>query len=169
MLEPHNILFASDLSVDMKTVFERVTALAICENAHIIILHVMEETPDYAEKIRTTFGENVYQTLKKEQKKDARNTLIGKNIDAFNIRKAVAGFFNSSIEHDHALIKEIFVSENGSVADEIVKTAVNEHCSTIVIGCRQNNLETEETGKNRVLKILKNAPVPVLVVPLKDK
>jgi nucleotide-binding universal stress UspA family protein len=169
-----NILFASDLSVNMKKVFEHAATLAICHQANIIVLHVMEETP-YAEKqIRMAFGEQLYQNLKADHRAGARNILIGKNVDALRIRKAIAGFFKGAQQEketseNNSLIKKILVAEGRSIADEITSTAVEEACDVIVMGCKQLGLLADAMGDHVVRKVLKRSKTPVFIVPFPEK
>lgn len=169
------ILFASDLSIKMKEVFEQAAALAICSNSSVIVLHVMEETPSSQKKIRMAFGEQLYQDLKSEQKKGARDILIGKNVDALRIRNAIAGFFKGS-EHEadgkeipgDSLIKKILVSESRSIADEIVSSAQEEDCGMIVMGCKKQGFIAEAMGEHIVRKVIKRSDIPVCVVPFSE-
>lgn len=174
MVQPtKNILFASDLSVDMKQVFEHAATQAVLQNANIIVLHVMEENPGAEKRIRMAFGEELYQNLKSEQKAGARNILIGKNIDALKIRQAISGFFegdeaNNDTAEGNSLIKKILVSEGQSIADEITSTVSEEDCDLIVMGCKQKGLLANAMGDHVVRKILKRSQVPVFVVPISD-
>lgn len=170
---PKKILFASDLSTDMKQVFEHAVTLATCAQASIIVLHVMEESSGFAQKqVRMAFGETLYQDIKKEHKSGARNILIGKNVDALRIRQAIAGFFHEDEKQaeptgEVSPIEKILVMESRSIADEITATAVEEGCDFIVLGCKQQGLLAEAMGNNMVRKVLKRTSVPVFVVPFK--
>lgn len=170
--KPQNILFASDLSVDMKPIFEHAVAMAIYTGADLIVLHVMEEASPSAERqVKMAFGERLYQEIKAKHKSGAQDLLIGKNVDALRIRQAIAGFFedreNAPAQTDSP-IKKILVSEGRSIADEIVSTAVEEDCAFIVMGCRQQGLVAQAMGDKLVRKVLKRSSVPVFVVP-RDK
>jgi nucleotide-binding universal stress UspA family protein len=150
-----NILFASDLSVDMKPVFEHAVAMATYTGANLIVLHVMEEaSPSAQRQVKMAFGENL---------------LIGKNVDALRIRQAIAGFFGGDRDKSPAdaesPIKKILVAEGHSIADEIVSAAVEEDCAFIVMGCRQQGLVAQAMGDKLVRKVLKRSSVPVFVVP----
>jgi len=169
------ILFASDLSTDMKTVFEQAVTLSTLQNAEIVVLHVMEEASKNSERlVRMAFGESLYENLKKEQKTGARNLLTGKNVDALRIRQAIAGFFadgetDAAPMDDASPISKILVTESPSIAADISQTAMAEGCDTIVIGCKQHGRLAEAVGDNVVRKVLKRTSVPVLVVPLGKK
>ena len=169
-----NILFASDLSVNMKQVFGHAATLAICHNANIIVLHVMEETSNSDKRIRMAFGEQLYQNLKAEHRSGARNILIGKNVDALRIRQAIAGFFkgteqNKASAENNSLIKKILVTEGRSIANEIVSTAAEEECDVIVMGCKQQGLLAEAMGDHVVRKVLKRSKVPIFMVPFMEE
>lgn len=175
MVQPvKNILFASDLSINMKQIFEHAATLAIAQNANIIVLHVMEENQQSEKRIRIAFGEKLYKSLRSEHKDGARDILIGKNVDALRIRQAIAGFFKKTDDNkyapdDNALIKKILVAEGRSIADEIAATVTEEGCGLIVMGCKQQGLLAEAMGNHVVRKVLKRSGVPVLVVPFVEK
>ncbi|MCG8685473.1 MAG: universal stress protein [Desulfobacterales bacterium] len=170
--ETKRILFASDLSTDMKEVFEHAVSYSTYSGADIIVLHVMEEASKNSEKLaRMAFGESLYQNLKNEHKTGAQNLLTGKNVDALRIRQAIAGFLADGESEDAPVetgspIEKILVTESKSVAGEISQTAVEENCDAIVMGCKRHGLLAEAMGDNVVRKVLKRTSVPVFVVPL---
>ncbi len=167
------ILFLSDLTVNMKQVFQHAGALAAAQHAEIIILHVMEEDPAIEKRVRMVFDETIYSNLKSEHKSGARNILIGKNVEAQKIRHAMTGFFggedSGQAKQADSLIKKILVAEGRSVASEIIETSLAENCDMIVMGCRPQNLIAEVIGDKLVRKVLKRASIPVLVVPIKEQ
>ncbi len=167
-----NILFASDLSTNMEKVFEHAATLAVCQDANIVVLHVMEQTKRSEKRIQMAFGEKLYQDLKSEQKDGARNILIGKNVDALKIRHAISGFFNnddSASSESESIISKILVAEGRSIANEITSTVTDEECDMIVIGCKQQGLLADAMSDHVVRKVLKRSSVPVLVVPISEK
>lgn len=172
MKKEGRILFASDLSTDMKTVFEHAVTYSAFSGSEIVVLHVMEEASKSSEKlVRMAFGETLYQNLKNEQKTGAQNLLTGKNVDALRIQQAIAGFFADGGTQDAPIqetspIAKILVTESPSVAAEITQTAVQENCDTIVMGCKRHGLIAEAIGDNVVRKVLRRASMPVIVVPL---
>ncbi|MBT3177497.1 MAG: universal stress protein [Desulfobacula sp.] len=175
MVEPtKNILFASDLSVNMRQVFEHAAFLAVCQNANIIVIHVMEENPRSEKRIQMAFGEQLYKNLRSEQRSKARDILIGKNVDALKIRHAIAGFFeetgqDNEVFENNSLISKILVAESRSIADELTSTVKEENCDLIVMGCKQQGLLAEAMGDNIVRKVLKRSSVPVFVVPFQGE
>lgn len=164
-----NILFASDLSVDMKPVFEQAVAMATYTGADLVVLHVMEEaSPSAQRQVKMAFGENLYKEIRARHKTGAQDLLIGKNVDAVRIRQAIAGFFEDREKGSadaHSPIKKILVTEGHSIADAICSTAMEENCAFIVMGCRQQGLVAKAMGDKLVRKVLKRSSVPVFVVP----
>ncbi len=169
MEEIKSILFASNLSSKMETVFKHAVETAVYRKTNIIILHVMGENPRSKKKMRTVFGKQLYEELKSERRKGARDILVGKNVDALKIQQAITDFFqekSNNVSGDtHSLISKVLVAEGRSIANEIVATAVEEDCGLIVMGCKQQGLLTEAMGDSVVRKVLKRSSVPVLVVP----
>jgi nucleotide-binding universal stress UspA family protein len=168
---PKKILFASDLSTDMKQVFEHAATIAAYSDSEIIVLHVMEEASKYSERlVRMAFGEKLYQDIKNEQRDGAKNLLIGKNVDALRIRQAIAGFFQEGEKEvtptNESPIEKILVAESKSIADEIILAVTTEECDLIVMGCKQQGLLASAMGDHLVPKVLRRTSVPVFVVPL---
>lgn len=170
--KPQRILFASDLSTNMKEVFQHAVSLSTLSDATIIVLHVMEEAGKNAQRrVQRAFGETLYNTIRSEQKAGAHNLLTGKNVDALSIKQAIAGFLEdkentpSDIEISSP-IEKILVTESKSIADEITGTAVTEGCDIIVMGGGHQSFLESAIGDNIARKVLKRTNVPVLVVPL---
>lgn len=164
------ILFATDLSKEMLQVFEMAVRTAIAHKAGITILHVMEESPTAEQQLTIVFGEEKYQDLKSEQMERARETLVGKNLEAQRIRQAIADFFKEpdttgKEAGDESLIQNIVVVEGRSVADDILSTASEENCDMIVMGSKKQGLIAEVVGKHVVRKVIKHSSIPILVVP----
>jgi nucleotide-binding universal stress UspA family protein len=171
---PKKILFASDLSTDMKQVFEHAATIAAYSQSEIIVLHVMEEASKRSEKrVRMAFGETLYQDIKNKQRDGAKNLLIGKNVDALRIRQAIAGFFKGEenkvnpIDSDSPIAK-ILVTEGQSIADEITLTAADEGCDIIVMGCKQQGMLAGAMGDHVVRKVLKRSSIPVFIIPFSE-
>ena len=169
---PKHILFASDLSTNMKEVFKHAVSLSTLSDAGIIVLHVMEEAGKNTERrVQRVFGETLYNAIRSEQKAGARNLLTGKNVDALGIKQAIAGFLEdkegcpSDLEISSP-IEKILVTESKSIADEITRTAVEEECDVIVMGGGHHSFIENAIGDNIARKVLKRTSVPVLVVPL---
>ncbi len=67
--KPKRILFASDLSTNMKEVFKHAVSLSALSDSSIIVLHVMEEAGKNAQRrVQRAFGETLYNTIRSEQK-----------------------------------------------------------------------------------------------------
>ena len=178
--QPKRILFASDLSTNMKEVFQHAVSLSTLSDAGIIVLHVMEEAAKNSERrAQRAFGETLYNSIRSEQKDGARNLLTGKNVDALGIKQAIAGFLDDKQEDDNtggrpgieisSPIEKILVTESRSVADEITRTAVEEGCDIIVMGVGKHSFIENAIGDNVARKVLKRTSVPVLVVPLLNR
>ena len=171
MEETKNILFASNLSTEMKTVFEFAATKAVHQNANIVVVHVLEENTQAEKRVQMAFGRQLYQDLKSEHRKEARNILVGKNVDALRIQQAIAGFLQGDDAADApdapSLISKVLVTESRSVADGITTTAAEEGCDMIVMGYKQQGLMSEAMGDMVVHRVLKRSDIPVLLVPLK--
>jgi len=164
------ILFASDLSIHMKQVFEHAVTLSVYHDADIVVLHVMKENTDAQARVKFAFGEALYNDLKAKHSQSAKNILIGKNVDALRIRQAIAGFLETEDSNARGVsetqpIKKILVAQCRFIADEIASTATEEGCDFIVMGCEQKGRIAKTMGDNIVGSVIKRSSVPVLVIP----
>jgi len=165
------ILFASDLTPEMKKVFRHAAIQALGFKTSIIILHVMEKHSYIEGQISLWFGKEEYQNLKTSHREEARKTLTGKDVQGHQIRQAIANFFSEQEPNQEGppLIKEILVKDSHSIADEITSTAIEEDCGMIVTGCRKQGLIVSAMGDHVVRKVLKRSTLPVLAVPYSEK
>ena len=170
MEKTKNILFASNLSTEMKAVFQHAATHAVFQNANLIVVHVLEDDPQAEKRVKMAFGQHLYDDLKSEHREEARNLLIGKNVEALRIQQAIAGFLDGETPDtdDANLIGKILVTDSRSVADGIIATAAEENCDMIVMGYKQQGLMAEAMGDKVDHKVLKQATIPVLLVPLKQ-
>ncbi len=164
------ILFASDLSANMKQIFEQAAAMSTYLDAELIIVHVMEEGESSSQKqVRMVFGEDLFESIKNQRKEGARNILIGKNTDALKIRQAISGLLTENDPEKADImspVADIIVVESSSVANELIEIAKEKECDFIITGCKQQGLIAKAMGSKLIRKILKRSPIPVLVIPI---
>jgi nucleotide-binding universal stress UspA family protein len=87
------ILFATNLTQACRPAFDFAAILALRFQAKLIILHVIERIPDYAEsRLEGLLGEEAWRELRHSQEEDARQKLIGKKSTNKLIRKALEQF-----------------------------------------------------------------------------
>ncbi len=164
-----NILFASDLSTKMKQVFEYAATLSAYSKANIIILHVMDdEDSSHIKYTRMAFGEELWDNIKSEKRESAKKAMIGKNVYALKIQEAIQNFFeddNKREQNSSSPVKKVLVTENRSIADEIIGTSHEEDCDLIVMGSKHPSLLKKTIGINIVKDVLKRSQIPVFLVP----
>lgn len=166
-----DILFATDLSVDMHKVFEQAAIMAINYGAKVTILHVLVDNPEAKRQVMSIFGEEEYQSIRREHQERAQKVLTGKNTEARKIQQALAKVFfeqerQMNFTDQETFINKILIAEGTSIADEIYSIASDEGCRCIVIGCAKQGFLSGALGDNILRKILKRSAIPVLVVPV---
>ncbi|MFV0436892.1 MAG: universal stress protein [Desulfopila sp.] len=166
-----NILFATDLSVNMHKVFEEAAKMAIRYDAKVTILHVLATAPESKRQLMSIFNDDQYADIRRQHQEQARQVLTGKNTEARKIQQALTKVFFEQEQQmnvaasDDTFINKILIAEGGSVADEIYTVAVSEDCQYIVLGCHRQGFIAEAFGDKILRKILKKSTIPVLVVP----
>jgi nucleotide-binding universal stress UspA family protein len=165
--EYKTILFTSNLSNTSRVAFKQAATQAIQFGAKLILLHVMEGTPNSFEGyVSSLFGQDKWHQILKNNKEEAKHALVGKVTPKQMVRTVLSEFCKENKKEDENYVipnYEIVVTE-GDVVDVILNQAAESKCDLIVMGSRGlTNLASLIVGSvtNRVLQ---TAPCSVLVV-----
>ena len=168
MIKPlKTILFATNLNESCNQAFQMAATLAIRYQATLVLLHVIEKSPDYVEgRLKALMGEAEWNNMLDSLTEDAQKTLIAKRSSNTMIRDAldhfctVAGIENNSCEY-HS--REIVVS-SGDVVEDILHYSKIFNCDIILLGARKGMLSETAIGST-IKSVLRKSKKPVLVVP----
>jgi nucleotide-binding universal stress UspA family protein len=168
MIQPvKSILFATNLSKSCIPAFNFAASIATRYQATLVILHVIEKIPDYAEsRIKGLLGEKQWEEIEMSHEKNARQALIGKRSTNQMIRSALEQFCTDAGIDDSSCgyhSREIVLS-SGNLVEEIVKTAAEYSCNLVVMGTHQGVLRDDPIGST-LKSVLKRAKLPLLIVP----
>ncbi|MCF8095739.1 MAG: universal stress protein [Desulfobacteraceae bacterium] len=169
MIKPvKSILFTTNLSQNSAEAFNHVISLAVRYQANIIILHVMEKIPDYAEaRLKGLLGEEKWEEISKSHEDSARQVLIGKKSSNNLIREALDQFcIDAGIESAECgdISREIVIRD-GDVVEEILDQASAYNSDLIVMAARQGIISRDTSIGSTIKGVLRKSRVPVLVVP----
>ena len=168
------ILFTTDLSKNARYAFNYAARLASLNDAGIVILHVIEDTPQSIDSMLSGFlGTEKVEELRKDYEEDARSILIGKKKEHVMIRQALERFCQKAdseladtvgaFETDEIIVKR------GNVVEEIISQAETSNCDMIVMAYYSRSMLTEALMGGKLRRVLKQAKKPVLLVPMPDK
>jgi nucleotide-binding universal stress UspA family protein len=168
MMNPlKTILFATNLSKSCRSAFEMAAALATQNQATLVLLHVIEKSPDYVEgRLKALMGEAQWNSMMDSLAEDAQKTLIAKRSsntmikDALNHFCTLAGIGDDSCGY-HS--REIVVS-SGDVVEDILYYSKTFNCDILVLGARKGMLSETAIGST-IKSVLRKSKKPVLVVP----
>jgi nucleotide-binding universal stress UspA family protein len=164
-----NILFATNLTENCKLAFDYAAALAVRFQATIVMLHVIERMPDYAQsRLRGFLGDEQWKKLSAAHENDARQVLIGKQSSNSVIRMALSEFCDSAGIDDASCgyhSREIVVTD-GDVVEDVIETSKKYNCDLIILGAREGLIHDNTIG-NHIKSILRKSRIPVMVVPPK--
>lgn len=163
------ILFATNLKPECMEAFHFAAALATRFGATLVILHVMEQIPDYVEKrVITLLGKTEWKALADAKADTAREKLIGKQSSNALVQEALAHFCsNAGIDNDACRYqsREIVVTD-GDVVETIVQVGKQYDCNLIVMGMK-GGLLSQNTIGDVAKAVMRKSPIPVTVVPHK--
>lgn len=152
------IIYATDLGDHMRPVFRRALAMAECNNAHIIMLHVLEPlTATGMSIVETYLPEQQYQQFHHEGMQKVLETM----------RRRIAAFCRDETgEHpeESSLVSDVVVA-HGKPGDEIPHQAKTRNADLIVVGSCTHGLLGHGILGSTARRVLQSAEVPVLVVP----
>jgi len=168
MIKPlKTILLATNLSESCNRAFEMAATLAIRYQATLVLLHVIEKSPDYVEgRLKALMGEAQWDSMVESLAEDAQKTLIAKRSsnamirDALNHFCTLAGIENNTCDY-HS--REIVVS-SGDVVEDILHYSKIFNCDIILLGARKGMLSETAIG-GTIKSVLRKSKKPVLIVP----
>ena len=161
------ILYATDLSENAVHAFAYAVSLANLYGAGITILHVLAEFPG-EEFIANMINTDTWEEIKSRHYSDARNQLIGKKRDSVAMKEVLEAFSEKTQAdaQDQAFVTDEVLIKNGVPAEVIVETARERNCDLIVVGTYGHGTITEVLVGSTAKWVLKNSPIPVLVIRL---
>jgi len=172
--EINKILFASDISDIARHAFDYVVSLANQYEASIVILHVMEDfTPDMRDVVSKIIGEDLYDEIKQDGEKSARDALINKkrqailSRDAFSLMSKKAR--QRAEESGRSFVTEDIIVTEGNIVAQIVDEAEKLSCDVIVMGFKRRSRLSEVLIPSTVKGVIRKSRIPVLVVPMREE
>ena len=162
-----SILLATNLKPSCRQAFEIAAALAIRHQAALVLVHVLEQVPDYVQKnIETMLGKSAYEELSYKYESKARNFLIGKKSSNQFIHEALEEFCTVAGINDitcEGPSRHVVVTE-GHPVGKIIETAQTYNCDLIIMGAREGFLVDNAIGST-IKAVMRSSRVPVMMVP----
>ena len=161
------ILYATDLSENAVHAFAYAVSLANLYGAGISILHVLAEYPG-EEFITNMISADTWKEIKDRNYAEARDQLIGKRRGHTALKQALEAFSDEARadgNHQSTGADEVLL-ESGTPAEVIVQTAKKLSCDLIVMGTHGQGALAEVLIGSTARWVVKNSPIPVLVVRL---
>lgn len=162
------ILFTTNLSQISKDAFHQTALLASQLNAKkIVLLHVMEKLAEsYEARVKSMFGEKQYATILEKHVNDAHKMMIGKITTQQIVHAALEQLCRESgcKEHNLEQVPMEIVVKPGEIVETILSEADAHHCDLIFMGASKGLVAGTAVGPH-IKSVMKNAKVPVLVIP----
>jgi nucleotide-binding universal stress UspA family protein len=165
------ILYATDLSENARYAMAYAVSLANIYCAQIIILHVIDETPDFVDAhVVGYIDAKEWQEIKKRNVDEARDALIGKRRDSTMIHEVLDRFCQNLRpgSDDHEAAMDETVIKTGNPVAQILTTAEEKHCDLIVMGTRGRGMLADTMMGSTTSRVLRRSKVPVLSVRLPE-
>ena len=161
------ILYATDLSESAVHAFAHAVSLANLYGAGMTILHVLAEYPG-EEFVTNMISTDTWEEIKSRHYAKARDQLIGKKRGSAALKEALEVFSEEAKAGglEQAFVTDEILIESGSPAEVIVETAKKRNCDLIVMGTHGHSALAEVLIGSTARWVVKNSPIPVLVVRL---
>ena len=168
-VEIKRILYATDLSENARYAMAYAVSLANTYCAQIIILHVIDETPDFVDKhVVGYIGAGEWEDIKKRNVDEARDVLIGKKRDNTVIREVLDRFCQNLRPgtNDHEAAMDETVIKSGNPVAQILTTAQEKRCDLIVMGTHGQGALMDTMMGSTTSRVTRRSAIPVLSVRL---
>ena len=161
------ILYATDLSESAVHAFSYAVSLANMYGAGITILHVLAEIPG-EEFITNMIDSGTWNEIKARHYSEARDQLIGKKRDHIAIKEVLQAFSEEvNVDaKDQTFVTDEILIKNGTPAEVIVETSQELKCDLIVMGTHGQSSFADVFVGSTAKRVIKNSPIPVLVIRL---
>jgi nucleotide-binding universal stress UspA family protein len=159
------ILYATDLSENAVHAFAYAVSLANQYGAGITILHVLAEFPG-EEFITNMINTDTWEEIKGRHYSDAREQLIGKKRGSVALKEVLEAFSETATDQEQIFVTDEVLIKNGVPAEVIVETARERNCDLIVVGTHGHSTLKDVLVGSTARWVLKNSPIPVLVIRL---
>jgi nucleotide-binding universal stress UspA family protein len=166
------ILYATDLSENARYAMAYAVSMANAYCAQIVILHVIDETPDFVDAhVIGYIGANEWEEIKKRNIDEAREVLIGKKRDNTMIHEVLDRFCENLRPgtNDHEAAMDETVVKRGNPVAQILATAEEKHCNLIVIGTHGRGALVDTMMGSTASRVLRRSKIPVLAVRLPEE
>jgi nucleotide-binding universal stress UspA family protein len=169
IVEIKRILYATDLSKNARYAMAYAVSLANTYCAQIIILHVIDETPDFVDShVVGYIGADQWEDIKKRNVDEARDVLIGKKRDVTMIHEVLDRFCQNLRPgtNDHETAMDETVIKRGNPVAQILTTAEEKRCDMIVMGTHGQGALMDTMMGSTTSRVTRRAKIPVLSVRL---
>jgi nucleotide-binding universal stress UspA family protein len=163
------ILYPTDLSESARWAFAYAVNLANTYCAQIVILHVIDETPDFVNHhVIGYIGAEEWENIKNRNLDEARELLIGKKRDNTMIREVLDRFCQNLRPgtDDHESAADETVIKRGNPVTQILATAKEKGCDLIVMGTHGRGALMDTMMGSTTSRVLRRSEIPVLTVRL---
>jgi len=170
-VEIRRILYATDLSENARYAMAYAVSLANIYCAQIIILHVIDETPEFVDAhVVGYIGANQWEDIKRRNVDEAREVLIGKKRDNAMIHEVLDRFCQNlrpgTTDHEAAMDETVIKS--GNPVAQILTTAEEKRCDLIVMGTHGQGALMDTMMGSTTSRVTRRAKIPVLSVRLPE-
>ncbi len=171
-VEIKRILYATDLSENARYAMAYAVSLANTYCAQIIILHVIDETPEIVDAhVSGYIGAGDWDEIKKRNLDEARDALIGKRRDNAMLHEVLDRFCQNlrpgSDDHEKAMDETVI--KTGNPVAQILTTAEEKHCNLIVMGTHGRGALMDTMMGSTTSRVLRRSTIPVLSVRLPEE
>ncbi|MDJ0856496.1 MAG: universal stress protein [Desulfobacterales bacterium] len=171
-VEIKRILYATDLSENARYAMAYAVSLANTYCAQIVILHVIDEAPDYVDAgVEGYIGADEWEAIKKRNLDETRKTLTGKRRDNRMVREVLERFCQNLRPgtNDHEAAMDETVIKIGSPVAQILETAEEKNCDLIVMGTHGRGALMDAMMGSTTNRVTRRSRIPVLSVRLPEK
>ncbi|MGD9016807.1 MAG: universal stress protein [Desulfobacterales bacterium] len=171
-IQIRRILYPTDLSDGARQAFAYAVNLANQYCAQLIILHVVDTTPEMVDHhVIGYIGAEEWEKIKQNNIDETREILIGKRRGETAIREVLDRFcanLRPGSDDQVGAMDETLVVQ-GNPVKEILKTAKEKSCDLIVMGSHGQGALMDAMMGSTTSRVLRRSQTPVLVVRLPEE
>ena len=159
------ILYTTDLSESGRHAFPHAVSLSKQYGAELVVLHVVEGGPDLDRRLFGYVDEELWESIKTRNLKEAREILIKRKRSNAEIEDCVEQYCEDvqASMPDTSEVKYSIVTRMGDPVEQIIKEAETGKFDLVVMCSHGHGMISSVMG-GTVRQVVKRSEVPVLVV-----
>lgn len=170
-IQIRKILYATDLSQNAYHALAYAVSLASRYGAELSMLHVIEDIPDFDNKVVGYISQQGWEAIKQRHEDEARSSLTGKLVQSRGPIEDLLGQLSNTARKnlpEQAFKTGAILVQRGNPVEQILKQVNDQDFDLIVMGTHGHGVFADAMMGSTSRRVLRRCLKPVMVIRLPE-